>query len=265
MVGPPGGRRVDRRRLTVAALSRARAPGLRRLQGVAPARAGGAVGPVRPRPAGPQGAAVDADHADAADPPPTAGRSTCSPSCGRATCWCTTPTTRSTRRWWRSSTAPRATRTSWRSSRRCTGRRGRDSPIVRSLIRAANAGKQVVALVELKARFDEEANINWAQRAGGGGRPRRVRVGGPEDAREGHPGGARARPRASAATSTSAPATTTRRRPRIYEDVGLLSADRELGLDVSDLFNFLTGYSHKAEYRRLLVAPLALAAQADSS
>jgi polyphosphate kinase len=134
---------------------------------------------------------------------------------------------------------------------------GRESPIVRSLIRAANAGKQVVALVELKARFDEEANINWARvleeagvhvvyglvglkthakvilvvRREPDGIRRYVHVG----------------------TGNYNPTTAT-----IYEDVGLLSADRELGLDVSDLFNLLTGYSHKAEYRRLLVAPLAL-------
>ena len=134
---------------------------------------------------------------------------------------------------------------------------GRESPIVRSLIRAANAGKQVVALVELKARFDEEANINWARvleeagvhvvyglvglkthakvilvvRREADGIRRYVHVG----------------------TGNYNPTTAT-----IYEDVGLLSADRELGLDVSDLFNLLTGYSHKAEYRRLLVAPLAL-------
>jgi polyphosphate kinase len=134
---------------------------------------------------------------------------------------------------------------------------GRDSPIVRSLIRAANAGKQVVALVELKARFDEEANINWARvleeagvhvvyglvglkthakvilvvRRESEGIRRYVHVG----------------------TGNYNPTTAT-----IYEDVGLLSADPELGLDVSDLFNFLTGYSHKAEYRRLLVAPLVL-------
>jgi polyphosphate kinase len=134
---------------------------------------------------------------------------------------------------------------------------GRESPIVRSLIRAANAGKQVVALVELKARFDEEANINWARvleeagvhvvyglvglkthakvilvvRREAQGIRRYVHVG----------------------TGNYNPTTAT-----IYEDVGLLSADRDLGLDVSDLFNFLTGYSHQAEYRKLLVAPLVL-------
>ncbi len=134
---------------------------------------------------------------------------------------------------------------------------GRESPIVRSLIRAANAGKQVVALVELKARFDEEANINWARvleeagvhvvyglvglkthakvilvvRREAEGIRRYVHVG----------------------TGNYNPTTAT-----IYEDVGLLSADRDLGLDVSDLFNFLTGYSHQAEYRKLLVAPLVL-------
>jgi polyphosphate kinase len=134
---------------------------------------------------------------------------------------------------------------------------GRDSPIVRSLIRAANAGKQVVALVELKARFDEEANINWARvleeagvhvvyglvglkthakvilvvRREADGIRRYVHVG----------------------TGNYNSTTAT-----VYEDVGLLSADHDLGLDVSDLFNFLTGYSHKVQYRKLLVAPLVL-------
>jgi len=134
---------------------------------------------------------------------------------------------------------------------------GRESPIVRSLIRAANAGKQVVALVELKARFDEEANINWARvleeagvhvvyglvglkthskvtlvvRREGEGIRRYVHVG----------------------TGNYNPATAT-----IYEDIGLLSADPDLGIDVTDLFNFLTGYSRQVHYRRLLVAPLAL-------
>ena len=55
-----------------------------------------------------------------------------------------------------------------------------------------------------------------------------------------------------------APATTTPRRPGSYEDLGLLSADPELGADVGDLFNFLTGYSRHAGYRKLLVAPVTL-------
>ena len=55
-----------------------------------------------------------------------------------------------------------------------------------------------------------------------------------------------------------APATTTRRRPRLYEDLGLLIVDPDLGADLTDLFNFLTGYSRQTDYRKLLVAPLSL-------
>jgi polyphosphate kinase len=134
---------------------------------------------------------------------------------------------------------------------------GRESPIVRSLIRAANAGKQVVALVELKARFDEEANINWARVLEEAG----VHVvyglvGLKTHAKvilvvRRETDGIRRYVHVGTGNYNSTTAT-------IYEDVGLLSADRELGMDVSDLFNLLTGYSHKAEYRRLLVAPLAL-------
>jgi polyphosphate kinase len=134
---------------------------------------------------------------------------------------------------------------------------GRESPIVRSLIRAANSGKQVAALVELKARFDEEANINWARVLEEAGVhvvyglvglkthskvTLVVRREGDQLRRYVHVG-----------TGNYNPATAT-----IYEDVGLLSADPDLGTDVTDLFNFLTGYSRQVDYRRLLVAPLTL-------
>ncbi|MEP7159275.1 MAG: polyphosphate kinase 1, partial [Chloroflexota bacterium] len=134
-----------------------------------------------------------------------------------------------------------------------------DSPIVRALIRAAEAGKQVVVLVEIKARFDEQANIVWAralERAGahvtyglvglkthskvalvvrreGRGLRRYVHIG----------------------TGNYNPWTA-----RQYVDLGLLTADPELGADVTELFNLLTGHSRQTRYRKLLVAPTTLRA-----
>ena len=131
---------------------------------------------------------------------------------------------------------------------------GGESPIVQALIRAAEAGKQVVALVELTARFDEQANIAWARvleeagvhvvygvvglkthakttlvvRQEGGTIRRYVHIG----------------------TGNYNPNTA-----MVYEDVGLLSNDPDLGRDLTELFNFLTGYSRQRRYRRLLVAP----------
>jgi polyphosphate kinase len=131
------------------------------------------------------------------------------------------------------------------------------SPIVRALIQAAESGKQVVALVELKARGDEQANIAWAQaleqvgvhvvygvvglkthakvtlvvRSESSGIRRYVHVG----------------------TGNYNPKTA-----QIYEDVGLLSANPDLGADVSELFNFLTGYSRQRRFGRLMVAPVGL-------
>jgi polyphosphate kinase len=129
-----------------------------------------------------------------------------------------------------------------------------DSPIVASLIRAAEAGKQVAALVELKARFDEQTNIAWAKaleqvgvhvvyglmglkthtktalviREEGGALRRYCHVG------------------TGNYNSDTA---------RLYEDLGLLSADPDLGADLIHLFNHLTGYSREVRYRKLIVAP----------
>src|SRR2546428_5323243 len=136
---------------------------------------------------------------------------------------------------------------------------GPASRIVRALIRAAERGKQVVALVEIKARGDEQANIGWARaleeanvhvvygllglkthdkvtlvvRREGGHIQHYLHVG----------------------TGNYNPNTA-----RGYEDVSLLSADSDLGADVTELFSLLTGYSRQSRYRKLLVAPTNLRA-----
>ena len=131
---------------------------------------------------------------------------------------------------------------------------GKDSAIVRSLVRAAETGKQVVALVELTARFDEEANITWArvlEQAGVHvvygvvGLKTHAKVSlvvrdeGDAIRRYCHVG-----------TGNYHSGTA-----RLYEDVGLLTADGEITADAADLFNLLTGYSNQDTYRRMLVAP----------
>ena len=134
---------------------------------------------------------------------------------------------------------------------------GGDSAIVRALIAAAEAGRQVVALVELKARFDEAANIAWArvlERAG-------VHV---------VYGLVGLKTHAKTALVVRREGDVIRRychvgtgnynaqTARLYEDLGLLTCDPEIGADVSDLFNYLTGYSHQQRFQRLLVAPRTL-------
>ena len=132
-----------------------------------------------------------------------------------------------------------------------------DSAIVRSLIRAAERGKQVAALVELKARGDEAANIGFAralERAGVhvvyglvGLKTHSkislvVRQEGEGITRYCHVG-----------TGNYNASTA-----RTYEDIGILTARPEIGADLTDLFNYLTGYSRRVDYRRLLVAPATL-------
>ncbi len=129
-----------------------------------------------------------------------------------------------------------------------------ESPIIRALIRAAELGKQVVALVELKARFDEEANITYARELEQAG----VHVVHGVVGLKTHAkislvvrreaGGVRRY--AHVGTGNYNPVTA-----RLYEDMGLLTADAEIGADLTDLFNLLTGYSRQRQYRRLLVAP----------
>jgi polyphosphate kinase len=133
-------------------------------------------------------------------------------------------------------------------------RTSEDSPIVRALARAAEAGKQVVALVELQARFDERANITQARTLEQAGVHVVYGIVGLKThakvclivRRE----ASGIRRYAHVGTGNYNPSTA-----RLYEDVGLLTADPDLGADLSDLFNLLTGYSRQKTYRRLLVAP----------
>ena len=129
-----------------------------------------------------------------------------------------------------------------------------------ALIDAAEAGKQVVVVVEIKARFDERANIVWARKLeeagchvvyGFVGMKTHAKV--MLIVRQ-EPDGSLRR-YCHIGTGNYHPTTA-----RLYEDFGLLTADREVGEDVTDLFNHLTGYSRKSGYRRLLVAPEALRA-----
>ena len=130
-----------------------------------------------------------------------------------------------------------------------------DSPIVRSLIDAAALGKQVVALVELKARFDEEANIEWAKALEDAGVhvvygivglkthskiTLVLRSEGESTARYAH-----------IATGNYNGKTA-----RQYEDLGLFTCDPDITRDAGELFNYLTGFARIGDYQRLIVSPL---------
>ena len=129
-----------------------------------------------------------------------------------------------------------------------------DSPIVDALIEAAKAGKQVLAVVEIKARFDEEANIAWARKLEKYGVHVVYGMVGLKthcklilivrDETEG------LRRYAHVGTGNYNPKTA-----RLYEDMGLLTANPIITDDVSRLFNHLSGMSHESNYRRLMVAP----------
>ena len=136
-------------------------------------------------------------------------------------------------------------------------RTGKNSPIVEALLEAAENGKEVAVLVELKARFDEESNIEWARKLESEGVhvvyglvglkvhskvAMVVRQEGNEIRRYVH-----------LATGNYNAATA-----RLYTDLGIFTADPQIGADVTDLFNYLTGYSRKQDYRKLLVAPVTL-------
>ena len=134
---------------------------------------------------------------------------------------------------------------------------GGEAAIVESLIAAAEAGKQVVVLVELKARFDEATNIVWAKKLENAGAHVVYGVPGLKThskillvVRREEQG---LRRYAHIGTGNYNPNTA-----RIYEDLGLFTSDPDIGADLSDLFNALTGYSRSQTYRRLLVAPATL-------
>ena len=134
-----------------------------------------------------------------------------------------------------------------------------DSPIVDALVDAAEAGKQVVALVEIKARFDEQANIKWARALERAGchvvygfvglkthckTALVVRQEGNHIKRYAHVGTGNYNPKTA----------------RGYEDLGLFTADEDVCADLTDLFNVLTGYARQTSYRSLLVAPQSIRA-----
>jgi len=144
----------------------------------------------------------------------------------------------------------------------CLYRVGRNSPVVEALLEAIEEDKQVAALVELKARFDEESNIEWARALESRGvhvvygliglkihckvalvvRREQDRI-----ARYVH-------------ISTGNYNAVT---AHLYTDIGMLTCDEEIADDVSDLFNYLTGYSVKSDYKRLLTAPVNLRQRLD--
>jgi polyphosphate kinase len=137
---------------------------------------------------------------------------------------------------------------------------GRNSPVVEALLEAATNGKQVAVLVELKARFDEESNIGWAKRLEAEGVhivygllglkthskiALVVRKEGDSVRRYVH-----------LATGNYNGVTA-----QVYTDLGLFTCDEDIGADATDLFNYLTGYSAKDDYHKLLVAPINLRAR----
>lgn len=136
----------------------------------------------------------------------------------------------------------------------CLYRTGKDSPIIGSLIRAAQMGKQVTALVELKARFDEENNIEWAKRLEKEG----VHVIYGISTLKTHSKVmliVRREKQKLVRYVHIATGNYNLTTARTYTDLGLLTADEVIGADVTDLFNFLTGYSQQDKYRRLFVSP----------
>jgi polyphosphate kinase len=134
---------------------------------------------------------------------------------------------------------------------------GRNSPVVEALLEARENGKQVAVLVELKARFDEESNIGWARMLekegvhviyGLLGLKTHSKV-----ALAVRKEGEHIRRYIHLATGNYNAITA-----QVYEDIGMFTCDEDIGADSTDLFNYLTGYSSKKNYRKLLVAPVNL-------
>ncbi|HXM49491.1 MAG TPA: polyphosphate kinase 1 [Pyrinomonadaceae bacterium] len=139
----------------------------------------------------------------------------------------------------------------------CLYRTGQQSVIAETLIAAGEQGKQITALIELKARFDEENNIEWAQRLERAG----VHVVYGFVGLKTHcklslvirrEGGALKR-YVHIATGNYTPTSSS-----TYTDLGLFTADKEIGEDATEFFNYLTGYSQQQNYRRLLISPVNL-------
>ena len=139
----------------------------------------------------------------------------------------------------------------------CLYRTGKKSPIPQALIGASERGKQVTAVVEIKARFDEEHNIEWAKRLAESG----VHVVYGLVGLKTHSKVALVVRREQHGLQTYTHISTGNYNPttsRVYTDIGLLTSDSVVGDDASDVFNFLTGFSVQKEYSRLMVAPLNL-------
>jgi polyphosphate kinase len=133
----------------------------------------------------------------------------------------------------------------------------KDSPIIAALIRAAENGKQVMALVELKARFDEDNNIQWARQLERSG----VHVVYGVIGLKTHTKIAlvvRKEKEKLRSYCHIATGNYNSRTAQLYTDLGLLSARPELGQDLAELFNYLTGFSKQQNFRKLLVAPVTL-------
>jgi polyphosphate kinase len=134
---------------------------------------------------------------------------------------------------------------------------GRNSPVVEALLDAMEEGKQVAVLVELKARFDEESNIEWARALEKNGVHVVYGLLGlkihSKIAMVVRREGKNIRRYVHLATGNYNPVTA-----HLYTDLGFFTTDEDIGADATDLFNYLTGYSAKRDYRKLLIAPINL-------